>query len=70
MADRVECRSDFTYPQRPIAIYWDQQRLEVEVILGMWKLPDGRRFLLRTSDQHTFDVVYNEIQDIWQVGLV
>ena len=70
MTDRVECRSDFTYPQRPIVVHWGEQRLEVDHILGMWKLPAGQQFLVSTSDRHTFNLFYNETQDTWQVDPV
>lgn len=69
MAHLVECRSDFTYPQRPMALHWEGQRLRVDAILGMWLVPAGRRFLVRTTDRQIFELIYDQRQDHWQICL-
>ena len=42
---RVDCRSEFTYPERPLAFWWPvdkEERLVVHVIeSGKWRSPEG-----------------------------
>ena len=39
--DRVECRSDHDYTGRPLAFYWQDQRLEVTEVLVQYRTPSG-----------------------------
>jgi hypothetical protein len=63
----VECRSGFAYAERPIALTWDRQRLEVESILASWRTPGERRFRVRTRDLRTFELAWREADDEWQI---
>lgn len=63
----VECRSDAEYAERPIALHWLGQRLEITEILSRWRSPGGKGFRVQTADDQIFDLIYNEINDDWQI---
>ena len=65
--DTVECRSDSEYAERPIALTWEGQRLEVAEVLARWRTPDERGFRVQTSDGQTFQLTYREAGDEWQI---
>lgn len=77
--DIVECHSEFAYAERPVALTWEGQRLEVDEILAAWRLPEGRRFRVRTlrhalsgsqcnaRDPLLFELTYREADDAWQI---
>ncbi len=69
MANAVECHSGYTYGERPIAFEWEGQRLIVADVEATWRLPDGRRFRLRTEDGRLFELSYDERDDVWHVHL-
>jgi hypothetical protein len=65
---RVECLSSSTYAERPLAFYWQGQRLEVESILARWRTPAGIFFqVLSHSGQRTFELQYDESADTWHI---
>lgn len=68
--ESVECHSGFTYAERPTALTWQGRRLEVEAILGRWRLPDGRRFRVRTRNGFLFDLFYDELRLEWRITLL
>jgi hypothetical protein len=63
----VECRSDTEYAERPIAFYWQEQRLEIAEILSRWRTPAAKCFRVRTVDDQIFELSYNETTDGWQI---
>jgi hypothetical protein len=63
----VECRSDSEYAERPIALHWQEQRLEIVEILSRWRSPAGKYFRVRTVDNQIFELTYNETADRWQI---
>jgi hypothetical protein len=63
----VECHSGYTYGERPQAFVWEGQRLVIAQIEGRWRLPDGRRFRVRTHDGRLFDLSYYEQGGRWQI---
>jgi hypothetical protein len=65
--DRVECYAGYAYPQRPLAFWWQGQRLEVITVRSEARLPDGKRFLVETTNEQVFEINYNEIRDTWTV---
>ena len=67
MADIVECHSGFVYAERPVALTWDGQRLEVDSVLAAWRTPGERRFRVRTHELRTFELAYREAEDEWQI---
>jgi len=63
---RVECRSEYQYAQRPIAIHWEGQRLVVAEVLNEWQQPDGKHFRLLTDDGRVFELTYLPARDSWE----
>ncbi len=63
----VECRSDTEYAERPIALHWQGQRLEIAEILSRWRTQAGKGFRVRTTDDQIFELVYNELDADWQI---
>lgn len=66
----VECLSGYTYPERPIALWWEGERLNIVEITARWRFADGRRFRVQTEDGQYFELCYFEQQDEWQVSLL
>jgi hypothetical protein len=64
-SEKVECLSGHTYADRPIAIYWEEQRIQIEKIEARWRFPGGRRFLIKTKDERLFELIYHEHEDEW-----
>ena len=67
MAEFVECHSDYTYAERPIALTWDGRRLEIVKILAQRRTPDEKLFRVRTSDGQEFELSYREAVDEWRI---
>ena len=63
----VECHSSSAYDERPIALTWEGQRLEIIEILADWRTPDEHRFRVRTSDLRTFELAYRAAEHEWQI---
>ena len=70
MTDLVECASGFTYAEKPVALYWEGRRLEVETIESIWRDPYGRAFRVSTREGRRFELHYSEKNDEWQVKLI
>ena len=64
---RVECYAGHTYPQRPLAFWWQGQRLVVAAVHSEARLPSGRRFLVETTGEQIFEINYNQLADTWTV---
>ena len=67
MAEIVECHSSFEYAERPTALYWQEQKLEIVKIEASWRIPGGRRFRVRTIDGQIFELFYGELYDEWRI---
>ncbi len=65
----VECYSGETYAERPRALRWQGERLEIVQIKARWQSPEGRYFRVRVKDERIFDLFYNETLGEWQVDL-
>lgn len=65
--DIVECRSDTEYAERPLALTWRGQRLEVAEILARWRGPNEKGFRVKTTDGQAFELTHREVPDEWQV---
>jgi hypothetical protein len=66
-SDQVECHSDYTYAERPTALRWEGERLEIEAVEQAWRVPGGRRFRVRTEDGRVFELFYGELYDEWRI---
>jgi hypothetical protein len=67
MPDIVECHSGYEYAERPTALIWKGQRLEVEEIEARWRIPGGKKFRVRTTDGQVFELLYAELYDEWRI---
>ena len=67
MSDRVECISSFQYAERPIALHWEGERLEIEAIEAQARTLEGKRFRVRTADGQVFELAYGEADDEWRI---
>jgi hypothetical protein len=63
----VECLSSSSYPERPVALHWAGERLEIEAILSQWRTPEERWFRVQTRDQRIFELTYEEIGEGWRI---
>jgi hypothetical protein len=70
ITDPVECHSGYTYAERPIAVHWEGQRLEIEQVEADWHISGGRRFRVRTRDGRIFELSYGELTDEWRINPV
>jgi len=64
----VECHSGYEYAQRPVALHWEGQRLEIELVEAQWRTPGGKCFRVRTRDGRAFELFYSEHSDEWRVN--
>ena len=60
MGELVECLSGFRYADKPVALSWEDRRLEIIVIQAEWLSPDGRHFRVHTNDGQDFELIYRE----------
>jgi putative sterol carrier protein len=67
MGELVECLSGFTYADRPVALTWENQRLEIVQILAEWLTPEKKHFRVRTADGREFELAYRQTTDEWQI---
>ena len=66
----VECHSGFEYAERPVAVHWQGQRLEIDRIQAQWRLPGGKCFRVHTSGDQVFELFYDELYDEWSINPV
>lgn len=67
---KVSCYSGHTYAQRPVSFTFEDKDYKVTEIIKEWQSPEGKRFQVKTEDNKTFKLCYNEAQDKWQVAQV
>jgi hypothetical protein len=65
--DAVECHSDTTYAEKPVALTFLGRRLEITRILAEWRTPDEKCFRVRTSDGQAFELSYRPSGAEWHV---
>ncbi len=70
MKDPVECHSGSEYAERPVALRWEGQRLEIIKIQDRWRIPGGKCFRVQVSDGRVFELFYGELYDEWRINLV
>lgn len=64
---RVECRAEYTYPQRPVAVWLEGRRLRVSEVLREWRTPEGRAFDVLLENGHRLRLAYREDTHHWSV---
>jgi hypothetical protein len=68
VSERVECHSGYTYAEKPAALWWEGQRLEIAEVETEWRIPGGRCFRVRTQENRRFELIYGELNDEWQIN--
>ena len=63
----VKCYSGHTYAERPKSFNYNGIEYEVEKIEKSWLEPRERHFKVRTVDNKTFHLCYNERQNRWSI---
>ncbi|RPH60138.1 MAG: hypothetical protein EHM81_06860 [Chloroflexi bacterium] len=63
----VECRSETAYAEKPVALVWEGERLEVAGILSRWRAPGQIHFRVRVTDGRLFELTYDEATDEWHI---
>lgn len=66
----VECHSGSEYAERPIALYWDGERLEIEAVEQQWRTPAEKWFRVRTPGGRVFELGYAVADDRWHVSAI
>lgn len=66
----VECYSGSAYAERPIALLWEGQRLEITGVEERWRNPQELCFRVHTRDNRRFELFYNELKAIWKINEV
>jgi hypothetical protein len=67
MKTQVECYAGYSYPERPLALWWQGRRLEVASIRAEGRTPAGKWFRIETGDERVFEMNYDQAADEWQV---
>lgn len=62
---RVECHSGYAYIDRPVALYWEEQRLEIDKIIQRWRTLSGWMFLVQTRDERAFEITFDLSLESW-----
>lgn len=70
VTDLVECHSGSRYGERPIALRWEGQRLEILAVEAQWRSPEGPCFRVRTGGDQVFELLYSEGDDAWHIKLL
>jgi hypothetical protein len=68
--DSVECHSGYEYADRPTALHYEGERMEIVEIIARWRIPGGRCFRVLTSGGRTFELFYGELYDEWRINPV
>ena len=67
MPDPVECHSGYEYAERPTAVWWEDERLEVAEVEATWRISGGKKFRVRVADGRVFELLYVELYDEWRI---
>ena len=70
MPELVECHSGYEYAERPTAVWWQGQRLEVAAVEAQWRISGGKKFRVRAVNGQVFELLYVELYDEWRVHLL
>ncbi|NOZ50414.1 MAG: hypothetical protein GXP37_10260 [Chloroflexi bacterium] len=61
----VSAYAGASYPQRPIAVHWQGQRLEALQIERTWRTPDALHFRLQIETLGRVELSYHPRTDTW-----
>ena len=64
---KVKCYSGHTYVERPVSFTWRGIEYKVENIEKEWRGEGTKCFLVKTGDNKSFQLCYNEAKDEWSI---
>lgn len=64
---KVKCYSGHTFAERPVSFSWQGVSYEVEEVEKAWLEPGTRCFLVRSGENKSFKLCYNEVTDKWRI---
>jgi len=64
---KVKCYSGHTYAERPVSFTWRGIEYKVENIEKEWRGEGTKWFLVKTGDNKSFQLCYNEAKDEWSI---
>ena len=64
---RVEAYAGASYPERPTAVWRQDQRLEVEQVVRSWRTPDGLHFLVEIEKIGRVELFYHDQDGGWKI---
>ena len=67
MQVNVECHSEYTYAERPSAVYLEGKRREIVAVQASWQTPEGRYFRVLTENDVTLTLLYKITEDQWEI---
>jgi hypothetical protein len=67
MTEPVECYSGAQYAEKPCALNWQGQRLEISVIQAEWRTPVSHYFRVKTQDGQAFELAYFDLNNEWTI---
>ena len=67
MREAVEFLSGYAYAEKPVALTWEAERLEITDVLAEWRTPLAKHFRVRTSDGRYFELSCAEPSGEWQI---
>ena len=70
VAGKVECYSGSEYAERPLAFYWQGERLKIQKILNEFITPQGKTFRVLTFGRREFTLSYDQQLDRWKIDPV
>lgn len=63
----VEAYAGASYPQRPSAVWWEGERLEVEQVIRSWRTPDALHFRVELQILGETTLSYNYQSEAWSL---
>ena len=62
---KVECYSGSAYAERPLALWWQSERIKITRILNETRSPVGKTFEVVLEDDRKVLLTYIEESDLW-----
>jgi hypothetical protein len=63
----VECYSGSRYAERPVSFDFSGRRHLVKAIVEEWRSPSALHFSVKTKEDKSFELKYNERSDEWSI---
>jgi hypothetical protein len=63
----VECYSGSRYAERPVTFDYLGRNHVVKVVIETWRSPTALHFRVKTQEDETFDLTYDERAEQWSI---